>query len=76
MTPPDRNPQWLLQKRLSTCAVCDAEKPCRGTSTLVWDQPDCPQFKMPSRADEIHARAFPAGAPRVSGCCDSVLNSD
>jgi hypothetical protein len=41
---------------------------------LATEAPACPLNRLPSRADEIAAKAWPEGAQQVSGCCDSAEN--
>jgi hypothetical protein len=67
-------PQWMADKRSAVCLACDQYGGCPGRWTILQDRPACPLGKLPSKDDEIAARAWPDGAEQVSGCCDSADN--
>ena len=66
-------PRWLIDKRLSVCANCEQQWHCAVCYQVLDDAPECPLGLLPSRADEVAARAWPAGVPEISGCCDPVI---
>jgi hypothetical protein len=67
-------PRWLVDKRLQICAQCERTTECEVRFQLLQDAPECPLKLLANRDDEVTARAWPAGAESVSGCCDSALN--
>jgi hypothetical protein len=67
-------PKWLVEKRTQVCLKCERLKECRARFEILHEAPSCPLKKLPSKADEIAAKAWPAGAEPISGCCDSALN--
>lgn len=67
-------PRWLLDKRHSTCANCSDSNDCKDKFTILDRVPKCHLGKLQSEDYEISERAWPSGATRISGCCDSALN--
>lgn len=67
-------PGWLVDKRTAVCASCELHSQCEGRWTVLDDAPKCPRKLLLSYDEEVQARAWPQSVPRVSGCCDSVLN--
>jgi hypothetical protein len=67
-------PRWLVDKRLQICAQCEQATECTVRFRLLEDAPNCPLKRLANREEEVAARAWPAGAESVSGCCDSALN--
>lgn len=67
-------PRWLVDKRLQICAQCERTTECAVRFQLLEDAPVCPLKRLATRDEEVAARAWPAGAESVSGCCDSALN--
>ena len=67
-------PRWLIDKRHKTCAGCDRKKQCAGKFSILEEAPKCPKNILPSLEKEISEKAWPSGAPKVSGCCDSAKN--
>jgi hypothetical protein len=67
-------PQWIADKRAQVCLSCDRYAGCPTRWDILADKPQCPLGKLPSRDEEVAARAWPAGAQPVSGCCDSARN--
>ena len=67
-------PRWILDKRHTICANCEATNGCSDKFTILDRRPKCHLGKLNSEDDEIAERAWPSGATRISGCCDSALN--
>lgn len=67
-------PHWVVNNRLQICIVCDSYDGCTEKWGMFIDAPKCPLGKIKTAAEEIAARAWPAGAAPVSGCCDSANN--
>jgi hypothetical protein len=67
-------PNWIIQKRAQTCAKCPELKRCAVKTQLHLASMPCPLGLQKSAMDEIAAKAWPDGAPRASGCCDSMLH--
>jgi hypothetical protein len=67
-------PRWLLDKRIATCLDCDCQTTCTARFGILHDAPECPLGRLVTLAEEIQARAWPDGAERASGCCDSAQN--
>lgn len=67
-------PRWLVDKRLQICAQCERTTECAVRFQLLQDAPECPLKQLATLNDEVAARAWPAGAESVSGCCDSAQN--
>lgn len=65
---------WLVDKRVQTCAACQEQSGCVAKFDVATEAPACPLNRLPSKVDEIAARAWPEGAQQVSGCCDSANN--
>lgn len=67
-------PQWLADKRAQTCLNCDQYARCPVRWDILQEAPKCPLGKLPSKSDEIAAKAWPDGVQPISGCCDSAKN--
>lgn len=67
-------PRWILDKRIKVCLSCDRHSSCPARFQILDDAPRCPLKLLPSRDEEVAARAWPSGVPEVSGCCDSATN--
>lgn len=67
-------PRWIIDKRLAICAQCEQATECSVRFQILQDAPDCPLKRLATRDEEVAARAWPAGAELVSGCCDSAMN--
>lgn len=67
-------PSWIVDKRVQVCGACQEQSGCSVKFDLATEAPACPLNGLPSRADEIAARAWPEGAQQISGCCDSAQN--
>ena len=67
-------PRGLIDKRTAICLSCYQRTGCVARFQILSEAPTCPLNKLPSKADEIAAKAWPEGAPQVSGCCDSAIN--
>lgn len=67
-------PQWIADKRAGLCLACDRYAGCPTRWDILQEAPQCPLGKLPSRDDEIAARAWPTTMESVSGCCDSAQN--
>lgn len=65
-------PRWIVDQRLAICRACSDQKTCQAKFEIVQEVPACPLNKLPSKADAIAARAWPAGVERISGCCDPI----
>lgn len=67
-------PRWLVDKRLQICAQCEQATECVVRFQLLEDAPKCPLKRLATREQEVAAKAWPEGAERASGCCDSAEN--
>jgi hypothetical protein len=67
-------PRWLVDKRIAICLSCYQRTGCVARFQILSEAPTCPLNKLPSKADEIAAKAWPEGAPQASGCCDAAEN--
>lgn len=56
------------------CAACDEMKNCTFKYQIMNESPKCPLGKLKGYQDMIVEKAWPSGAARVSGCCDSAMN--
>ena len=64
--------RWLSLKRHAVCVACPQIKTCDAVPSIFSPVSACPLQKHPSRDEEIAARAWPATAEPVSGCCDRM----
>lgn len=64
--------RWILDKRLAVCRACPRAPACPAIASTLALETRCPEQRHPTRAAEIAARAWPAEAPRLSGCCDPI----
>ena len=67
-------PGWLADKRSQTCLDCEKYGGCPVRWDILQNAPKCPLNKLPSKDEEIAARAWPQDVDRISGCCDSAEN--
>ena len=67
-------PRWLVDKRLSVCAQCEQAATCVARFQILKEAPQCPLGRLATREQEVTAKAWPEGAERASGCCDSAEN--
>jgi len=67
-------PRWILDERHKVCAACDQMKSCQFKYQIMNEKPQCPLGKLKTYQDLVAERAWPSGATRVSGCCDSAMN--
>lgn len=67
-------PRWILDKRIAICLDCDHQTTCAARFQILKDAPQCPLGRLPTREQEVAAKAWPEGAERASGCCDSAQN--
>ena len=65
---------WIVDKRVQLCAACQEQSGCAIKFDVATEAPACPLNRLPSKADEIAAMAWPEGAQQISGCCDSANN--
>jgi hypothetical protein len=66
--------RWIVAQRRATCLACAQAAACEAAPgilpSLFAETTRCPLALHPSRDEAIAARAWPADAPPVSGCCD------
>ena len=67
-------PSWLIDKRLNICAKCERTTECAVRFQILEGAPKCPIGLLASNGDEVALKAWPAGADKASGCCDSAEN--
>ena len=67
-------PYWLIQKRAQQCGACYQQRECKAKIAIMRETVDCPRGVIQPAAEEIAAKAWPAGAQPISGCCDSAEN--
>lgn len=66
--------RWIVDKRIKTCLGCERQTTCTARFDIAAEAPKCPLERLPTRDEEIQARAWPEGARQISGCCDSAEN--